>query len=326
MSRRRATVAFAVLVLTLITGPAPAVAEEVDGVCDLEISLNGAAPLLDNVVVEAYTNQEIIAIGRGFPTTTNDIESPAAWVHFDFFVDGLPRSSFAWTIAADGSANQIPFNAFRFGSHGPRDATGVEGEVRAIWLGGGEPCADAVTVAHLGPVPFFSDIATSRFIVEIVALAEAGVIDGCAPGLYCPTDYVHREEMAAFIDRALDVPDTDEDFFDDDGFSSFEGAINRLAAAGIVTGCGEREFCPGRRITRAEMATILVRGFELPPSNVDRFADDDGHALEPSINALAAAGLTNGCRAGDATRYCPDDFVRRDQIAIFLYRALNPTP
>jgi hypothetical protein len=325
MSRRRATVASAVLLLSLISVPSGASAEEVDGVCDLEISLNGATTLLDNVVVEAYTNQEIIAIGKGFPTG-NESGSPAAWVHFDFFVDGLPRSAFAWPIAADGSANQIPFNAFSFGHHGPVDAVGVEGEVRAIWLGEGEPCVDSVTLTHLGPVPFFSDIATSRFITEIVSLAEAGVIDGCAPGIYCPADYVTREEMAAFVDRALDLPATSADFFDDDEGSSLEDSINRVAAAGIVTGCGEREFCPGRRVTRAEMAAILVRGFELPPSDVNRFTDDDGHALEASINALAAARITIGCRANDPTRYCPDDFVRRDQMALFLYRALNPTP
>ena len=152
------------------------------------------------------------------------------------------------------------------------------------------------------------------------------MIEGCGPDAFCPQTSITREQMAAWMDRALDLPDADEDFFDDDVFSSFQGAINRLAAAGIATGCGERAFCPKDRVTRAEMAALLVRGFEIPPSDVDRFADDNGMTLEDSINALAAAGITKGCRSGDPTRFCPTLFVKRDEMAGFLYRALNPTP
>ena len=115
-------------------------------------------------------------------------------------------------------------------------------------------------MSSLGPVPFFPDAATSRFIPEIIWLAEAGVITGCAPGFYCPNDVIRREQMAAFMDRALDLPGTTEDFFDDDDGRPLEGAINRVAAAGIVTGCADRAFCPTGRVIRAEIAAFLVLG------------------------------------------------------------------
>lgn len=325
MSRHRGTIAAATLVLVLSSMPTAAAAEEVDGVCDLEISLNRAPTLIDNVVVEAYSDQWIVPVGRGFPTG-GDPQARSGRVQFDLFVNGLPRESTSYPIAPDGSVDAERSVLFRFQSFFWHDPAGTPGEVRVTYLGEGEPCADSVDVSSLGPVPFFPDAATSRFIPEIIWLAEAGVITGCAPGFYCPNDVIRREQMAAFMDRALDLPGTTEDFFDDDDGRPLEGAINRVAAAGIVTGCADRAFCPTGRVIRAEMAAFLVRGFELPPSDVDRFTDDDGFTLEDSINALAAAGITKGCRSGNPTRFCPTHSVKRDEMAGFLYRALNPTP
>jgi hypothetical protein len=324
MSRHRGTIAAATLVLVLSSVPGVAVAEEVDGVCDLEISLNRAPTLLDNVVVEAYAGQEIFPVGRGFPPG-GDPSTRSGTVQFDFYVNGLPRFPFWEPIADDGSVNAQRSRAFRFEMPFWNDAAGVTGEVRATYLGVGEPCTDSVMVTSLGPLPVFADAATSRFIPEILALAEAGVITGCTPTQFCPQTSITRAQTAAFIARALDLPAATEDFFDDDDGNPLEGAINSAAAAGIVTGCGDRAFCPTERITRAEMAAFLVRGFELPPSDIDRFADDNGLTLEDSINALAAAGVTKGCRSGDPTRFCPTLFVKRDEMAGFLYRALNPS-
>ena len=52
----------------------------------------------------------------------------------------------------------------------------------------------------------------------------------------------------------------------------------------------------------------------------DVFADDDGSAHEPFIDALAQAGITGGC-GGDS--FCPGQNVTRAQMATFLARALD---
>ena len=57
--------------------------------------------------------------------------------------------------------------------------------------------------------------------------------------------------MASFLARALDLPPADEDHFtDDDG--AHEDAINRIAEAGITTGCTATRFCPGDRDPAAD--------------------------------------------------------------------------
>lgn len=56
----------------------------------------------------------------------------------------------------------------------------------------------------------------------------------------------------------------------------------------------------------------------LPPGGT--FTDDDGSVHEPAIEALVAAGITEGC-APDL--YCPLDSVTREQMASFLARAVE---
>ncbi|MGH8925098.1 MAG: S-layer homology domain-containing protein [Acidimicrobiia bacterium] len=111
-------------------------------------------------------------------------------------------------------------------------------------------------------------------------------------------------------------------FTDDDG-SVHESDINGIAEVGITKGCGSTNFCPRGGVTRAEMASFLVRAMELAPQDTGPFTDIGSNIHAPNINALAAAGITAGC---SATTYCPDQVVSREQMATFLTRALDLTP
>ena len=108
----------------------------------------------------------------------------------------------------------------------------------------------------------FTDDTGSVHEDEINRLFEAGISAGCGGGKFCPKDIASREMMAAWIDRALDPPDTTEDPFTDDENSPFEPEINRLAAAGIVSGCSEDRFCPGRDVTRGQAVAMLHRALD----------------------------------------------------------------
>ena len=46
-----------------------------------------------------------------------------------------------------------------------------------------------------------------------------------------------------------------------------------------------------------------------------------GSMFFAEIEALAASGITNGC--GDGTNFCPEDYVKRQQMAAFLARAMG---
>ncbi len=55
------------------------------------------------------------------------------------------------------------------------------------------------------------------------------------------------------------------------------------------------------------------------------FSDDDGNVHEPSIEAIAAEGITRGCNPPVNDFYCPSSPVTRGQMAAFLVRALDLT-
>ena len=150
---------------------------------------------------------------------------------------------------------------------------------------------------------------------------------GCGQGL-CPGEALQRWEMAVWLVRVLDranPPQQASTRFDDvEGGVWWSVYTDRLADLGVTAGCatGPLRFCPDRAVTRAQMATFLVRALSLEAAPSAGFADTAGNTHEANIDALAAAGVTAGCKT-DPLRYCPDKSVTRGQMATFLARALG---
>jgi hypothetical protein len=168
----------------------------------------------------------------------------------------------------------------------------------------------------------FADDDGSTFEQYIESLVAAGITNGCGNASFCPKDTVNREQMAAFLNRALVLPDRgDFGFRDVSRNSTFFDDINAIAHAGITNGCGNSRYCPNQGVTRSQMAAFLVRALNLPNAPHAAFADvGTDHAFADDIASLAAAGITNGC---GNNRFCPDEVVNREQMAAFLVRALD---
>jgi hypothetical protein len=126
--------------------------------------------------------------------------------------------------------------------------------------------------------------------------------------------------LVVFGSMALSAPTRAATPFTDIADSQFRNDIDWAYNAGITSGCSATKFCPNAPVTRDQMASFLVRMFDLPGSAADSFGDDEGNLHENSINALAASGITGGCAAG---RYCPASTVTREQMASFISRAAD---
>ena len=171
----------------------------------------------------------------------------------------------------------------------------------------------------------FTDIDATPFEGDILWIYERGITRGCASTLFCPADFVLRDQMASFLVRAFQLPPTSLDFFADDDGNMHESNINRVAAAGVSLGCATGRYCPSAPVTREQMASFLLRGLNyagrpVAPTPSDHFVDDDGSVHEADINRLASAGITRGCRAWE---FCPRLVVTREQMAAFLRRSLD---
>ena len=109
--------------------------------------------------------------------------------------------------------------------------------------------------------------------------------------------------------------------FDDDDGNVHESNIEAIAALGITLGCNPPAntlYCPDDYVTRQQMASFLVRTFDLPPAPAGQFTDTAGSVHAQDIDALAAAGITKGC--GDGV-YCPDRLMLRMEAGTFTLRA-----
>jgi hypothetical protein len=177
----------------------------------------------------------------------------------------------------------------------------------------------------------FADVPPGHFAERFIdALADANVTGGCGinPPVYCPDAAVTREQMAAFILKALGefdppVPVTQR-FADVPPANPFYRFIDRLAALGITGGCGGGNYCPTAPVTREQMAAFVLRAlgeFSPAPPATQQFLDvPPASPFYAFVHRLAALGITDGC---GATSYCPQDPVTRAQMAVFLVRAFD---
>ena len=202
------------------------------------------------------------------------------------------------------------------------------------WLSGGGSGVGAesprkVAQADGGAFADLERAGVHRGAVE--ALAALGVFEGteCGEGLFCPRGAIQRWVMAVWLVRILDdgaAPAGGGTRFDDvDPAEWWAPYVERLAELGVTKGCRTEplSFCPSRAVTRAQMASFLVRAFGLEAASSSGFVDVDPRSSHAgNIDALAASGLTRGCRV-EPFSYCPSRSVTRAQMASFLDRALN---
>ena len=174
---------------------------------------------------------------------------------------------------------------------------------------------------------------------QIEALFTRGITTGCTDTSFCPLGLVTRAEMAVFLVRAIHgagfTPPPPAGIFADVPTGYWASAwIEQLYADGITTGCGSSplRYCPEDLITRAEMAVFLLRtrhgaAYTPPDATTSRFADVPvSYWAHDWIEQIYTEGISTGCGVSPL-RYCPENRVRRDEMAAFLARTLDlPLP
>ncbi len=169
---------------------------------------------------------------------------------------------------------------------------------------------------------------THRLAVDCVTWWE--VSRGSSTSLYRPAAAVTRGQMATFIARSIaasggSLPASPRSLFRDTWASHHEHAINQLAEVGIVGGTTADRFEPDEVVTRAQMATFLVRAYEYRSGRRAAvrggyFHDTAGSPHARMIDAAATAGFAGGRSPG---YYAPERPVQRAAMATFVARVLD---
>ena len=179
----------------------------------------------------------------------------------------------------------------------------------------------------------FADVSASHWASPYIEVFYSkGITTGCStsPLSYCPENRVTRAEMAVFLERAIRggsyTPPVVSLTFSDTSSHWAKYWIERLRLDGITTGCGLNVYCPDNYVTRAEMAVFIERVLQgssyTPPVVSLTFTDTPGHWARYWIEQFKSDGITTGC---GPTTYCPNNYVTRAEMAVFLTRAFDYT-
>lgn len=173
--------------------------------------------------------------------------------------------------------------------------------------------------------PLFKDTGiTFRAENEISDLVNRGVISGYVNGEFGPYEELTRLQAAILIGRAMNLSTeslVDPGFEDMPAGTRFYKEVAAVANAGVIFGKeGGTKFDPNGKLTRAEMAAILYRAFELPAGTKEYFSDSKGSFAHNAINSLAENKITSGIGDG---KFGPSQFITRADFSVFLYRTLN---
>ena len=183
----------------------------------------------------------------------------------------------------------------------------------------------------------FLDVPVTHFAdMYITAVFDAGVTAGCGPRIYCPNTPTTRAQMAAFLLKASEGSGYTPPACTGQVFSNvscgglFAAWIEELAARGITGGCGGGRYCPNSPVTRAQMSAFLLKtdqgsSYTPPACTGTVFFDVKCTGLfDAWIEDLEDRNITGGCGGG---MYCPNNFVTRAQMAVFLVRTFGiPLP
>lgn len=162
---------------------------------------------------------------------------------------------------------------------------------------------------------------------EVMQLVEMGVINGYPDGEFRPALEINRGQAANLFAGALKIPSVPYQplFSDVSPKSSFLQGVMKTFAAGIFQGKENGRFGVADGLTREQMATTIVRAFELQDIG-EEITFKDWNRISPShrdnVKILAQHGITTGKEDGT---FDPKSTVNRVTFSVMLYRALVAT-
>ena len=174
-------------------------------------------------------------------------------------------------------------------------------------------------------MPAFTDISSDyAYYTEIRFLKDLGYIKGDLDGKFNPGQTLSREHAAVILSRVFNL-DTSvagaQKFSDVPSSHRYYKEINAIAAANLVGGKGDGSFDPAGQLTRAQMAAILVKAYELEGESEKKFKDvPSSHWAHKQVHILANHKITTGNEQGN---FEPNKPVNRAQFSAFLYRSIN---
>ncbi|MCI8335571.1 MAG: hypothetical protein HFI72_00180 [Peptococcaceae bacterium] len=177
----------------------------------------------------------------------------------------------------------------------------------------------------------FTDIGHHWARESILSLSQDRILTGKRPGYFGVNDLVTRDELAAVIVRTLAITNQDrpnvETTFNYTDINTGYWAFNDIFQAslkGFLYGYPDGTFGIGKPVTRAEMAAILVRLFNLTDNSAapSAFTDLDTPGQQWAKQDIVLLEHKNFVAGRGNGQFAPGEYVTRGEMAAFISKAL----
>ncbi len=192
-----------------------------------------------------------------------------------------------------------------------------------LWNLIGDEQAPASTIAY-------TDVsAEDPYADAIQWCTENGILYGCGDGTFAPNDPVTREQAAVVLYRATDTVGNELDltFADADSVSDWAlPAAEWAAEVSLLIGTGNNQLSPLNVLTRAELATILMRydqaaylKFDYTQAIAAADFKNTGYtvpAASQALQASSASGVTGVVLTGEGNDLYLNAYLAGDAITV----------
>ena len=174
----------------------------------------------------------------------------------------------------------------------------------------------------------YNDVDSNRKSYEAIkTLGIKGIIEGYDDGTFRPESNVTRGQAAAIVNRVLKYePKNTNSFKDVPSSYRFAKDIAAMKELGIIGGFEDGTYRANANMTRAEMAVILQKAFELASDSEFKTAGSPYSDISPSYwayNAIVAMSNIDTTSLFDGNQYNATDHASREFFTAAIYNSMN---
>ena len=165
-------------------------------------------------------------------------------------------------------------------------------------------------------------------MMRSLKLSSMKIINGYEDGRFGPEDQITRGQAAAIVNRVLNKESQNTNVFKDvPAGSRFAKDIAAIKEQGIIQGFDDGTFRPNDYMTRAEMAVIVGRAFNLQDTKMS-MASSNYSDIDPSYwahDAIVTLSHIDRTSLFDGDRYYPSNLATRAFFTTAIYNSMNAT-
>lgn len=186
--------------------------------------------------------------------------------------------------------------------------------------------AASLLLSAAGSVFAFTDVDSNHWAAnDIAKLSNAGYINGYEDGSFAPSAFITRAEFVTIINKVKGAavrsyktyPDVSSDAW-------YADQIDIAATAGFITGYDDGSIRPDACISRAEVAVVCYKAWNLSPEGQLSFTDSSsiGSWAQTQIATLVAKNVLSGYEDGS---FRPGEPITRAEVAKIVSRMMDMT-